>query len=318
MTATQFAYQRIVRGAAAVLTIALPDQNGEPRAPLGPVTVEVVASDGTVTVAAGAVTSLNDDNSLSFDLPASATGALDVLTVTWTEAGGTVIDQRIEVVGGHYFTIFDVRATDKVLRAENAVVKYPDEDILRVRQKVAVEMERITGRSFVPRFRYDTERSPGGGRSNNTALGLSQVDVRDIRWVKVNGVTYAQTYWELAPGGQLYFGSGIGFLPEQIANGPRRGNLPILIQAGYEYGVDAPPDDLKAAMITRVRSFLLGENVTGVPDRATSMSADGNTYSLSTPGIDGAMTGIPSVDEVYSGYRRSDLDDSFVASLRIV
>lgn len=311
MPITQFASQQIVQGAPASLTAIFVDQDGEPRTPAS-VSVHIVRSDGTDVVAATAAT-INSDNEAQINITPAQTALLDVLTCTWTETAGAVVQTVVEVCGGRYFTINEARSIDKMLQD---VAKYPDEDIKRVRTEVEIEVERITGRSFVPRFRTDQTDAADVGRLK--PLQLSQIDLRTIRSVKVNGTTYASTYWELTSNGRLAFGTGVGLMPNQIANGPyRHGNLPVLVTVDYEYGWPSPPEDLKRAMVTRLRSRLLTDN-TGIPSRATSMTVDGSTFSLSTPGVRGALTGIPDVDSVYDEYTRRDWKEDFVGSLRIV
>lgn len=315
MPATQKASQRIVAGTLASLQATFVDQDGDPRTP-GTVTVHVVRDDGTQVLPAGtATTLLSDEVTVSVGISNAQSTPLDILTATWTEQGGATVVTVVETVGGRYFTLQDARLVDPILRD---TAKFPDEDLKRVRNEVELELERITGRSFVPRYRSQDGDAGSVRTSSARAFQLTEVDVRAVRWVKINGVAYASTYWELTTGGRLYFGRGIGLLPQQVGNGPWRGNLPVVISVGYEFGWWTPPDDLKRAMLTRLRSRLIDGNQ-GVPDRATAMTVDGTTFSLSTPGQRGAHTGIPSVDDVYDSYTRHDWqDDNMAGSVRII
>jgi hypothetical protein len=310
---TQFASQRIVQNTAATLSAQFVDQDGEPRTP-GTSTVHITLSDGSDLIAAGASATVVDDL-VTFALTPAQSATLDILTCTWTETStGATTQTVVEIVGGHCFTIAYARGADPALRD---VIKFPDDDIKRVRDEVEQECYRITGRSFFPRYRLDQNDAGSVRTSSAKPLQLTEVDIRNIRWVKINGVTYASTYWELTSSGQLFFGRGIGLLPEQVGNGPWRGNLPVIITAGYEYGWPSCPEDLRKAMRDRLRSRLTDPN-SGIPDRATTMTMDGVTYSMSTPGIRGAKTGIPSVDEVYRGYTRKDWTEDYVGTVRIV
>lgn len=313
MPVTQFASQRVVQGTTATLIGPFVDQDGEPRTP-GTVTVGVTASDGTVVRASGTVTVADGDGNPTVALTAAQTAQLDLLTCTWTEAGGAVLTTIVEVIGGRYFTIVEARGSDKALQD---TVKFPDDDIKRVRSEVELEVERITGRSFRPRYRIDMTDASGVRSTYSSAtdfpLHLSQIDVRTVRSVMINGVAYAQQYWELTESGQIFFGRGVGLLPEQIANGPWRGNLPILVQVGYEYGWPSPPADLKRAMITRLRARMLKDNNSGVADQATQASDNGTTYTLNTSG----PTPIPEVNNVYASYTRQDWKSDFAGSIRI-
>jgi hypothetical protein len=68
-----------------------------------------------------------------------------------------------------------------------------------------------------------------------------------------------------------------------------------------EYGMDAPPEDLKEAAMYRLRSRL---NLTrsGVPDRVSSYTTpEGSVYRVTLPSR--YSTGIPDVDAVYLAYQ---------------
>lgn len=301
---SQLASQRIVQGASAELPVTFVDQDGDERAP-GPVSVHVTRSDGTDVIAAG--TAITPDGAPLIPLAPADTAQLDILTAVCTEENGAVVTLVIEVVGGRYFTLLRARSADKVLQA---LAKYPDEEVKIARNQVERELERITGRSFVPRFTVD-EVDRCAGRVN-----LTEVDIRSIRWVKANGIAYSSNFYELR-NNHLVFGSSLGLTPEQSANGPYLGDGPK-ISIGYEYGWNTPPDDLVEQMLVRLRSKVV-ENKNGIPSRATTMS-DGNgaTFGLATAGQRGALTGYPDVDFVYQSYMRPDWKNSFVGSMRIV
>jgi hypothetical protein len=311
---TQLASQQIVQGSTASATVTFQDQNGEPRAPIGTVTVQAVRSDGTVLKAAGTGTTTGIDGiTVIVPLTPAETSILDVLTFTWSEVNGAVATTVVEILGGHYFTLAYARQTERALQD---TVKYPDADLLRVRKEVEIECERITGRSFIPRFRLDQADAGAVRRASPTPIRLAKIDVRTIRWVKVMGVKYAAMYYELDSSGRLYFGKGVGLAPEQIANGPWRGDLPVLVEIGYEYGWPSPPDDLKRATVLRLR-YRLTSDKSSISERATALTTPDGTFPLSTPGMRGARTGIPEVDEIYDDYTRKDQSEGFVGTMRI-
>jgi len=77
------------------------------------------------------------------------------------------------------------------------------------------------------------------------------------------------------------------------------------IEIGYEHGMDRPPPDLLDAFMVRMR-HRLNLPASGIPDRATSIQTEqGGIMSLSTPGLRGAVTGIPTVDVVLGRRRRT-------------
>ncbi len=75
----------------------------------------------------------------------------------------------------------------------------------------------------------------------------------------------------------------------------------------YECGWDAPPGELAAASLIRLRS-VINRPFSSVPDRATSFVTEGGTtFRLDTPHA--FATGIPEVDAVYNRYSTREYDD---------
>jgi hypothetical protein len=77
----------------------------------------------------------------------------------------------------------------------------------------------------------------------------------------------------------------------------------------YEYGFDRPNQRVVDAALTRCR-YIMNEDNSGIPERAQSFTAsEGGTYSLTTAGRAGAITGMPDVDVVLNDrrYRRPQI-----------
>jgi hypothetical protein len=308
--------QRILAGAPAVLRFTLTDQEGEPRAPLGAVTVGITRSDGSVLLASGAATTSTDEvGTVTVSLSAPQLASIDELTVTWTEANGGTFAQTVDVTGGVYFSVQDLRTADRAMR--DAIAKFPAEDIVRIRQDVEVECERITGRAFVRRVKRVT--LSGNGKS---WIRLPDVDVHAVRSLKVNGAPYGVGSYMVSPSGRVDLGvynQNWGIDDDMSGVGPRFGAGRSNVEVVYEYGAETPPADLKRAAMVRARSLLVADK-SGIPSRATSMTSDGTNITLATPGTRDWNTGIPEVDAVYNAYSRQDnpTDSEFVGSVRIL
>lgn len=276
-------YQRVLRATPATITATFLDQNGETQAPSGAVTVTLTKADGTAVVTDAATTSPNTGE-YAITLTAAQTATLDQLTATWTAASGEQIATLIDIVGGFYFSIAYAQSVDRSL---GDLAKYPVESIIRVRNEVEVEMERITGRAWVPRFRQFTFNGNYYGQ-----VAFPDYGIQSIRYATANGVAISSTITST-------------WLTRTFTDSTVAGSR---ITVGYEHGETPVPADLRRAMVTRLRHRLNADK-SGIPDRATSFaSAEGGTFSLSTPGVGNWHTGIPEVDEVYNAYRVSGGD----------
>ena len=283
--------QRILVNTAATLTSYKLDQYGETADP-GTTTVTITRADGTV-VATAAATSEASGYQLSYTLAAADNTQLDWLQAVWTDASdSTTWTTYHEVVGGFYASVAEIRKRDPNL-ADNG--KYPTTTIRSVMEEIETAFELECGRAFVPR--YGRARVSGTARDR---LLLPDVDIRTIRSARdySDYQTYtAFTATDLAnldwyPSGALQRIDGAWWYAGS-------GNLII----EYEHGMDRPPTDVKAAAIRWLRATL-NANKTGIPDRATTFSVEsGGSYSLLTPGRNGAVTGIPDVDLVIERYR---------------
>lgn len=276
--------QRILRGTAASLSWQNVDGDGENAAPAGAVTVGVVRDDGTTLVAAGTATSGTGALPRTYALTAANNTLLDLLTVTWTDAGdGSTHVTYVEVVGGYYFTIAEARASDAVLVD---VTKYPSPLITEKRREVEEEFEEICGVAFVPRYRKQVVSGPGASR-----FRLDRKEVRAIRSVRDYSDATNYVAWTAAELATLVLDDD-GLLTSRTGVTFYGGDRNLVI--AYEHGYSRPPAGIKRAAMERAR-YLMNKPKTGVPDRATSFSvAEGGTYRLDTPGA--LKTGMPDVD----------------------
>lgn len=285
--------QRVLAGVTATLSATFRDQDGEPTSP-GTVTVEVVSeASGTVVLAAGTATvTPTDATTRTVALSPAQTASLDRLKCTWTDSGTVAATTYVEIVGGYWASVAELRDGDEKIQSGNRF----SPDLVIAKRKAAEDLfEDVTNQAWVPRYAWARVDGTGSG-----SLVLPHPYVRQIRSVRSysNATTY--TDWT-APEIASVPESPSGVV-ERTDGGVwdcGRGNL--LVE--FEHGHDRPPHDLADAFARYVRAKLTSTK-SAIPDRATSFqSGEGGTYSLTTPGIRGSVTGIPEVDEVLDRYR---------------
>lgn len=284
MLTSPVADQRIAKGVAATLSYQFVDADGTVAAPAGTVTVGITRADGTVLVAAGTPTVGATSAPRTYALTAANNLLLDLLTVTWTDAGDTSAHTTlVEVVGGYYFSVARARAAEPSLQD---TVKYSAADVEAKRREVEDEAEDICGVAFVPRYRYVTLDGTG-----TSCLFLPDTLPRTLRSVTVSGTAWTQDQLDdvmLSGAGRLALDSGVWTYG--------RGTVVV----GYEHGYDRPPTGLAAAALTRLRSRL-NMAKSDIPDRAERyVGTEGGVFALSMPGQ--FKTGLPDVDAVYERY----------------
>lgn len=272
--------QRILRGAAATLTVTICDADGEPSDPSGTVTVGVVNAAGTVVVAPGTTTSRptpSEDGRYLVAAPVAT--VLDEWTATWTNGSASWTSSHV-VVGGFPFAATDAYLDDAAITPD----KFPRAVVLATRAEVEDEAEEICNRSFTPRYRRLTMDGSG---TNTMVLPIN--DIRRVRSVTVNGSALNVAYLRVVDD---EFRNQV----QRIDRRPFDEDFDNVVFE-VEYGLDAPPSDVRRAMLTRLRSRL-GMPRTSIPDRAnTFQGADGRTYTLNRATAD--STGIDDVDAAY-------------------
>lgn len=283
--------QRVIIGVPSTLRVTLVDEYGEEAAAGGPVTVTVARSDGSAVVTDQTAT-LDPLTTSTYGRLLSITevGQLDVLTAVWKVSGVQVATTLVEVVGRFYFTVAELRATAQAF--QNQAQTWTSAKLAYYRQLAEEEAEWITGRAFVPRFRQVLVDGSGA-----QTLYLPDVGIREpIQGVAVDGVAFAQAALDalhLYPDGRLVAEDGDFWTYGQENTRVR-----------YHYGWDAPPLQVRDAVMIRAREMALagGPNGTAIPSRATSMTVDSTTIELSR--ADTYRTGNDYVDAVYGRYSR--------------
>lgn len=274
--------QQILRGVAATLSWQPQGSDGEPAAPADTVTVGVTKADGTVVIAAGTATA--GSAALPRTVALTAQADLSLLTATWTVAGTVAATTLIEVVGGYWFSVADAERIDPSFADEGT---YPRQRLLAKRAEIEADLEAAMHVAWVPRYRR-VEVAGTGDRE----LLVPNVELRAVRSVRAynpDGVTYT-----------TFAAAELASLTITEHDTIRRLSpwaCGIVYVVEYEHGVDRPSPELQAAAVALLR-YRMNAHKSGTPDRATSMNAGGVTYSLSTPGQRGVITGLPDVDVV--------------------
>lgn len=245
----------------------------------GSVTVEALGADGG-TVTAGTATGGGTTTPGVYDYTLAPQAVLDWLDVTWSGTFGSVaqsVRTEVEIVGDFYVALSDIRALDNL----SDTSKYPNARLIEVRQWFADKVEGFCGVSFVPRYCREVLNG-----DDTTLIVLDNVRLRTILSASVDGTAVTDlTSWYALQSGLLARDDG-GYFPTGWRN--------VIIE--YEHGYDSPPPRLREAALVAIRHKLLGDN-SGIPERATSMTSEVGSYTLSLAGAHRPF-GIPEVDSV--------------------
>ncbi len=252
--------------------------------PTGTPTVTITRDDGT-SVSTGAVTDEPGVGAWSVTVAASSNPTLDVLAVDWAAVVAGESQEYldiVEVVGGFLFTIAQARA----LAPLSDTVKYPTQAIVDARTMVETALEDACGVAFVPRYRRESV-SGWGGRE----VLLTSPRVTALRSVNLDGSAVSNLA-DIVPSGP-----GVLYNPAGWTRGFHN------YEVAYEHGYANGPEAVEASQVALTWAKV--HLVKGpIDDRATGFSTEDGTFSLSTPGQRGAVTGIPVVD---SFIQRHDL-----------
>lgn len=271
--------QRILKDTQATLSVTFSVDGTATNPAPDSATVTITRADGTVLVSSQAATDTGV-GSFAYTLSAGQNNLLDVLTARWTSNLGT-ITTIAEVVGGFLFSISEARAVKPL----NDTAKYSTQQIIDTRTLVEQAIEDACAVAFVPRYKRETIN----GRGDTTVM-LSQPRVTALRSVARDGTALeASELASIVPAG-----AGSVYYPNRWTAG--FGNYTVAYEHGYPY----PPERVKHAALLWAKQILIQGPVS---DRTTSMTTDDGTFALSTPGLRGAVAGIPEVDATIQSYR---------------
>lgn len=273
--------QRIVQGLSATLSHTFFADGVATNPSPDAATVTITRDDGTAVVTAQPTTEAGT-GIVSYTVTPTHTALLDTWTVGWTATFGGLsqtFTDIVEVAGGVLFTLAQARA----LKPLDSLTAYTTAQISEARTMVETALEDACGVAFVPRYAKGTFSGSG------TSTMLMPPRIRSVRSASNEGVAVSAPYlatMRMLPTGELYYPSiwGSGFANYEIA---------------YEWGYDYPPPRVSQAALLWCKNFLVKGPI---DDRTTSVVSEDGTFALSTPGMRGAMVGIPEVDAVIDQY----------------
>jgi hypothetical protein len=259
---------RILQNTPATISATFTDQNGTTVDP-GSVTVTIYRADGT-TLATGAAAGTGA-TARTYNLTAAQTALLDRLAATWVSATAGTVTTTVEIVGGFAFTVAEARA----LKPLDQTGAFSNASIIAMRTVVEDAIEEYTGALYP---RYDEETLSGVCR---LPLLVRKPFVRSVRSIVLDGVALSTSDMaNIKSDGTAIYGHAwtTGY-----------GNVVV----GFEHGRDRPPERLRRAALLLAKVWLVSGPV---DDRTSTLTSDGGTFSLVTPGRGGSIFGVPEVD----------------------
>lgn len=264
--------ERIVQGRSGTITKTFSFT------PTGTPTVTATRDDGTAV--SGTVGTTADPKAFTFTIPAANNQLLDTLRLTWSAVSGGSTEafvDTVEVAGDSLFSIAELRPYVPAATT--------DAQIAAIRTRVEQAIEDACGLAFVPR--YDRATLNGDG---TTMLRLGRPFLRRVRWMStvVAGVTTVLLPTDL---------SVLSISPAGFVAGYTWPRGYGSVQAGFEHGMDRPPEPVRAAALDYAR-FLLTQD-TSIDSRAERLVTDDGTLVFAGSGA----TPVPTVNQVIDSYR---------------
>lgn len=272
--------RQVKKGSTDTLTAVFYD-GGEVPVDKGAVTVSVASDVGTVLQTGSAT---NSSGTYTFTLNTTATANLDRLAVTWT-ASTAVQTTHVDVVGGFYFDLADLRA----MKDLSSMSTYPTDRLRAARAWIEEIIDRQCGTSFVHRYHRDIRTRVHGL--------LSKPYTRSLLSVTVDDATVDLDTIALDDVGAIWWaGTGSRWCPAGYTSD-------IRYTAGW---ADACPGDLRDVALQAARWRLIStDGQSGIPSRATSITNEFGNVTLATASAEyNRPTGIPDVDAVIVDWAR--------------
>jgi hypothetical protein len=288
--------QRILVGTAATLRWQPVDADGTAADPGAAVTITVTRADGTAVVT-GATTSGSTSGERTYSLAAADNTLLNLLDVSWLVGGTARAATTVEVVGGYWASVAQIRASDETLANAS---KYPDAEIIRARWETEAEFEDVLGYACVPRYQR--------GRYDGTGTGTLPVDVAEVRTVRTARTYSDATTYTAFTAGELaaLVARASGDVDEVLrvdGNTWTAGTANLVLE--IEHGLDRPPADLLRAFYMRVLKRINFNRGGALAPSVALQAADGVVTRYARPGMYGALTDNDTINEVLSRRRRA-------------
>lgn len=265
----------------------------------GTFTVGIVDANGDTVVSSGTAVTDNSDGTYEYTLAAQTEP--NVLTVTWTESGGTVYATTVEVVGSHLFTEADARAFDAKSNGTaplSSASEYTDAKLDAERNRVTDLLEAWTERSYIRRYCRSEFAGDGsrmllardGDPRTSTGEPLHRpgrhTDIVTILSATVNGTAVTASNVKVDPTNGAFYRTD-GSWSTATSTNPRN----IVIE--YTYGLGYPVDGAD-----QVAMMLLVDRLvpSAISDRAVSFTDELGTVRFETPGRFGNVSTIPEIN----------------------
>jgi hypothetical protein len=267
--------ETVLQRVAATAHVTFVDQNGDPTAAGGTVTVDIATIDGS-TVATGRATTGGDGTGVyTAALTAVETADLDLLTFTWKDTGTARATTHVEIAGGAYFGLVALGRQEPSIANANK----SDTQVRKALDEAIREAERCCAVSWVPRYNYGTVCAASDG-----TVVLDTPLVRSLRSVADS------------EGNAVDFTDALLHDTGKVTRLATSGYLTV----GWEHGADRPPAPV-LAMVARRTRYRLGLSISPDQDRqARFVMQDGQTIGFAHAGA--FMTGDDEVDSVYSRF----------------
>jgi hypothetical protein len=286
--------ERVLRNTAATVSVTFYNGSSAVEAD-GVVSVVAKKADGTTLFTTNAT---NDPAVGVYSVVIPAQSSLTQVTISWTGSfSGTpvTIQTDVEIVGGFYFSIGELRNYDSAL---SNTTRFTDAALVEARDYVEAEFEDICKRAFVPRYwREDSLEID----YDENMVWLEKPEPIKFLSIKQNAADLLNYYTSGSLVKDKNSPRGIHVINTAV-NLFNYNTLYYPISVEYEYGLTSVPIPIKRKALKRAKMLLLGQNST-IDERALTMILpDIGSVNLATPGVRGSQTGVPDIDVVLSRY----------------
>lgn len=253
------------RSPAVLRWASLSGEGEEATSITGSVTVTVTRDNRTALVTDAAATTTG--GAATYTLAATHTQLLDLLTATWKIDGQAVATTTVEIVGGLYATVGQLRTLPRVAAQGDFVG-----DLVQVRTQAEQELEELLQLACVPRYRHvriDVDRT-------SREIVLPDFELRAVRSAVIeydDQETYALTAEELTA------------IPADPAGVARRTDGDVwpantVLDITYEHGLDRPPQLVVEALYRLVEHRVESAHTALGSGVAVYTPPDGGTVNL--------------------------------------
>ena len=255
----------------------------------GSVTVGITDAAGDTVVPSGTSTTSAGSGVYSYVLQAQSD--LKKVTVTWSGTwGGTAMEftTTTEVVGNFYATPAEVRALDMI---SGEASTFPAAHLVGAINYATAVIDDYCGASFVQRYQRDVLNG-----TDSQSIRVTQLFPETLLAASIDGT--ALTASEIS--NTALFEDGTMTRKSDTWTYTTPGNKVII---EYEHGIAATaPEDIRWAARTLARYHLL-EQLSRIPDRATSINSEFGQIVLSQPGGLNRPTPLNDVNVILNRHR---------------